>query len=197
MIEHEYNSTTQESTGYAPNELRFTIKPRSLANLLHPLEGISESAEQLAQELKNRQDDARDSIAIAQRKQKRYYDQHHKHDEFEVGDLVILKLNRFGPGYKPAKPHTHKLAPVGKPFRIIEKISPLSYRLDFPANAQLHDVVSIIHLRKYQGTNTDLRPLPIQINGEDEYEVEGIEGQRTNAQGSTEYLVKWKGYGEH
>jgi hypothetical protein len=197
IVEHEYNSTTHDSTGHAPNDLRFAIKPRSLADLLYPLEGASESAEQLAEELKNRQDEARDSIAIAQRKQKRYYDQRHKPHEFEVGDLVILKLNRFGPGYKPTKPHFHKLAPLGKPFRIIEKISPLSYRIDLPTGTRIHNVVSIIHLRKYHGTNDNLRPLPIQIDEEDEYEVERIEGQRTNAQGTTEYLVKWKGYGDH
>jgi hypothetical protein len=68
IVEHEYNSTPQQSTGISPNELRFVIKPRSLADLMYPIEGVSDDAEQLAGELKNKQDDARDAIAVAQRK---------------------------------------------------------------------------------------------------------------------------------
>jgi Chromo (CHRromatin Organisation MOdifier) domain len=167
-----------------------------LADLLYPLEGESENAERLAEELKNRQDDARDSIAVAQRKQKKYFDQRRKNREFEVGDLVMLKLSRFGPGYKPSKDHDHKLAPLGTPLRIIEKLSPLSYRLALPADARFHDVVSIIHLRKYRGTGEGIRPMPILINEHDEFEVERIDGQRSSIRGVKEYLVKWKGYGD-
>lgn len=199
VVEHKYNSTIQDSTGFAPNDLRFAIKPRNLVDVMHPFEGTSESAERLAEELKNRQDEAKDSIAIAQRKQKQFYDQKRQDKQFEVGDLVVLKLNRFGPGYRPTKQHSHKLAPLGTPLRVTEKISPLAYRLDLPKNTKMHDVVSIIHLRKYRGANDDIRPPPIQVEGEDEveYEVERIEGQRNNAQGTVEYLVKWKGYGDH
>jgi hypothetical protein len=198
IVEHEYNSTVHESTGFSPNQLRYTVQPRGLTDLMYPLEGSSESAEQLAQELKNRQDEARDSIAVAQRKQKKYYDQKKKKHEFNVGDLVVLKLNRFGPGYRPAKPHLNKLGPTGTPLRIVEKISPLAYRLDLPQNAKIHDVVSIVHLKRFRGLNHDIRPLPVQVeDGGEEYEVESIEGQRTNAQGTVEYLVKWKGYGDH
>ena len=61
----------------------------------HPFEGISESAQRLMEELKNRQDEARNSIAVAPRKQKTYDAQKRKLEEFEVGDLVILKMNLF------------------------------------------------------------------------------------------------------
>jgi hypothetical protein len=176
--------------------LRFVIKPRSLADLMYPIEGVSDDAEQLAGELKNKQDDARDAIAVAQRKQKRLYDSKRKNKEFEVGDLVVLKFNRFGPGYKPLKPHDNKLGPLGTPLRITEKLSPISYRLALPSNSRIHDVVSIIHLRRYNGVGRDVQPLPIQVDGAEEYEVERIDGQRINSQGMVEFLVKWVGYGD-
>jgi hypothetical protein len=194
IVEHEINSTTHESTGLVPNEARFGLKPRSLADLLYPIEGKSESAELLAEDLKNRQDEVRDSIAIAQRKQRRYFDEGRQPKEFDVGDLVVIKFNRFGPSYKPSKEHNHKLAPLGTPLRVIEKLSPLSYRLKLPIDLKIHDVVSIIHLRKFKGTGEHVRPLPIRVDDTEEYEVERIDRERINAQGVTEFLVKWVGY---
>ncbi|CCO33216.1 hypothetical protein RSOLAG1IB_11015 [Rhizoctonia solani AG-1 IB] len=37
-------------------------------------------------------------------------------------------------------------------------------------------------------------PPPITVDGEEEYEVEGIMDSREN-KGKWEYLIKWKGYG--
>ena len=197
ILEHELNGTIHETTGFSPNQLRFVLTPKGLPNLLHPMEGTSEMAEQLADDLRNRRDEARDSIIIAQRKQKKYYDASRTPKEFEVGDLVILKFARFGPGYKAPKAHNHKLAPIGTPLRITEKLSPLSYRLALPAESRTHDVVSIAHLRKYRGSTEDIRPLPITVDEVEEYEVERIDRERINSQGTTEYLVKWIGYREN
>jgi hypothetical protein len=119
-----------------------------------------------------------------------------------VGDLVVLKFNRFGPGYKPQKPHNHKLAPIGTPLRVLEKLSPLSYRLAIPPQSRIHDVVSIVHLRKYRGSGKDdlgkdIRPLPVKVDEEEEFEVERIDGERINSQGTQEFLVKWHGYADN
>jgi transposase InsO family protein len=197
IFEHEYNSTIHSSTGMSPNELRYSCQPRGIADLAYPFEGISESAEQLAESMKNKRDDARDALALAQRKQKRYYDKKHTPKEFNVGDLVVLKFARFGPGYKPPTTHTHKLAPIGTPLRIVKKLSPLSYRVSLPAGSRIHDVISIVHLRKFNGTS-DILPLPIEVEvtGENNHIVERIDGERINSTGIKEYLIKWEGYGD-
>jgi hypothetical protein len=150
----------------------------------------------LADDLKCRRDEARDAIAVAQRKQRRLHDATRTSKEFNVGDLVILKFNRMGPGYKPPKDHRHKLGPLGTPLRIIEKLSPLSYRVALPANSRIHDIISIIHLRRYQGKDNGERPPPVVVDGEEEWEVERIDGERRNSAGGKEFLVKWKGYSE-
>src|SRR5436190_14940033 len=61
----------------------------------------------------------------------------------------------------------------------------------------MHDVVSLIHLRRYHGKGQDVRPLPVEVEGNLEYEVESVDGERNNADGGKEYLIKWKGYGKH
>ena len=149
ILKHEYNSMVNEATGFPPNVLRFAVPLRGISDLhALPIQSTSsDSAEILAENLKNSRDDARDSIALAQRKYKKYYDSSCSPKEFNVGDLVLLKYRRFGPGYKPPAEHRHKLAPIASPLRIAEKLSPLSYRVDLPRGSRMHDIISIVHLR--------------------------------------------------
>ena len=60
--------------------------------------------------------------------------------------------------------------------------------------SRIHDVVSVVHLRKFKGAGDDIRPLPAVVDNVEEWEVEKIEGERLS-QGAVESLVKWKGYG--
>jgi len=197
IIELEYNNIPQASTNISPNDLRFTIRPRGIPDvlLLHDSRS-SESAETLAGDLLNRRSDAHDAILAAQRKQKELYDSKRRDFQFEVGDLALLRFHRFGSGYKPPLPHRHKIAPISTPIRILEKLSPLSYRIQLPAGSRIHDVVSVVHLQHYKGSNTDdIKPMLVQVDGVEEYEVERIEGER-KMKGKKEFLVKWKGYGD-
>ena len=197
IIELEYNNIPQASTNIAPNDLRFAVRPRGIPDALLPNDTHSlEPAESLAENLQNRRSEARDSIIAAQRKQKELYDSKRRDFQFNVGDLALLCFHRFGSGYKPPPQHRHKIAPVSTPVRILEKLSPLSYRIQLPAGSRIHDVVSVVHLQHYKGTDTDdIKPMPVQVDGVEEYEVERIEGER-KIKGKKEFLVKWKGYGD-
>ena len=85
---------------------------------------------------------------------------------------------------------------MSTPIRILEKLSPLSYRIQLPVGSRIHDVVSVVHLQHYKGTDTDdIKPMPVQVDGVEEYEVERIEGE-WKIKGKKEFLVKWKGYGD-
>jgi hypothetical protein len=197
IVEHEYNSMVHISTGFAPNELRYLVVPRGIMDTAAATDVSavkSDSAQQMVDDLRNRRDEARDAIAIAQAKQKKWADSKRSSKEYQVGDLVLIKYSKMK-GYKPPKDHGHKLGPLSTPVRVTEKLSPLSYRVDLPAGSKIHDVLSIIHLRRFHGKGDNVRPLPILADedGHLEYEVERIDGERKTG-GSTEFLVKWKGY---
>lgn len=197
VIESEYNATPHHTTGFSPNRLRYCMDLKGIPDLASTSDPIaSQEGRDLADELLNRRDEVRDSISVAQRKMKRLTDQHRSKKEFEVGDLVLIKYSRLGPGYRPPRSHRHKIAPTSTPVRIIEKLSPLSYRVDLPAGSRIHDVLSIVHLRRFNGVGEDIRPLPVLEEGsgdKDVFEVEEIQGEKRDGAENV-FLVKWKGY---
>ena len=114
-------------------------------------------------------DEAWIPIHIMQAAQKDYMNKHHSDKQFKTGDLVLLKFQRFGLGYKPSKKHSHKFGPLSTPVRIIKKISRAAYKVTLPAGSRIHDVISILHLQKYGNDTGEICPLPItDDSGEEE-----------------------------
>jgi len=88
---------------------------------------------------------------------------------FEEGDLVWLHLrkDRF-----PTK-RKSKLSPRGDgPFQVLKKINNNAYKLDLPAEYEVHDTFNVIDLSPFVGNNEeeealDLRTNPFQEGGDD------------------------------
>ncbi|KAF8751853.1 reverse transcriptase [Rhizoctonia solani] len=83
------------------------------------------------------------------------------------------------------------------PFKVIEKISNRAYRLELPPTMRIHNVFYVGLLSKVKRDkkrNFENRPPPVTIDGEEEYEVEGITDMEKR-NGEWFFRVKWKGYG--
>ena len=95
---------------------------------------------------------------------------------------------------------TTKLAPRRHgPFRIVQVMSPVNYRLELPTQWSIHPVFHIDLLTPYRETPTHdpnyQRPPPDLVDREEEYEVERILDSRQFGRGrKLQYLIKWKGY---
>jgi hypothetical protein len=79
----------------------------------------------------------RERIKTARDRQKKYADRRRKSFEFQVGDRVMLKVSPWRGIFRFGK--KGKLAPryVG-PFKIIERIGPMAYRLQLPPRIEQH-----------------------------------------------------------
>ena len=148
--------------------------------------------------------DAKDSLDFASMRMKEYYDTHHQPMFFKVNDLVKLRLHR---GYELPGVSSKLAEQFAGPFKVIERIGRLAYRLQLPPKMRIHDVISVAQLEPTTDPTADpygRRPPPSPptiLDGEDE--VERIIRKRTRYIGrfkakSTEYLVRWVNCGpEH
>ncbi|KAA0036178.1 DNA/RNA polymerases superfamily protein [Cucumis melo var. makuwa] len=82
-------------------------------------------------------------------RQKSYADVRHKDLEFDVGDMVFLKVAPMKGVLRFEK--KGKLSPrFVRPFEILERIGPVAYRLTLPPSfSAVHDVFHVSMLRKY------------------------------------------------
>ena len=116
---------------------------------------------------------------------------------FTPGDKVWLDAQHL-----KIRVPSKKLAPWRYgPFKILKRISPVTYRLLLPSQMKIHNVFHMDLLTPYietqaYGENYP-QPPPEIIDGEEEYEVELIIDDRYIRQGwkrKRQFLVKWKGY---
>src|SRR6266403_5287600 len=117
--------------------------------------------------------------------------------QYKLGQRVWLDATHLKLPHQKAKLTPKRLGP----FRIIEEISPVAYRLTLPVNWRIHNVFHASLLNPYHETKAHgpnfARPPPDLIEGEEEYEVERIVTHRSFGQSkSLQYLIKWKGYPE-
>ncbi|GKA76816.1 hypothetical protein Tco_0783277 [Tanacetum coccineum] len=115
-------------------------------------------------------------MQAAHDRQKSYADKRRRPLEFEVGDKVMLKVApwkgvmRFG---KRGKLNPRYIGP----FRIIERIGPVAYRLELPQElSRVHNVFHVCNLKKCLSDDTLVIPLEeIQLDDKLNFVEEPVE----------------------
>jgi len=116
-------------------------------------------------------------------------------EEYKVGDLVMLSTKDLK--YQMVGRRTEKLMErfIG-PYKIKKIVSMNAVELELPSMIKIHPVVNISRVRRYIGQVEEQRkeqPLPVIIEGEEEWEVERILN-KWRVRGKDKYLVHWKGF---
>ncbi|CAJ0940793.1 unnamed protein product, partial [Ranitomeya imitator] len=135
-----------------------------------------------------------DNLKLSQEKAQQFANRRRRvGPRLRVGDLVWLS-SRF----VPMKVSSPKFKPrfIG-PYRILEILNPVSFRLDLLASFAIHNVFHWSLLRRYEVpvVPSPEPPAPVLVEGELEYVVEKILDSRVSRR-KLQYLVKWKGYGQ-
>ena len=194
------NNISSSTTGKTPNEVAYGFAPRRLLDLLEALPFPDTLAARA---------NAAEAISFALINQKLTYDRKHQPLFMKVGEWAMLRLHK---GYSiPATVGvTKKLTQqyVG-PFRILEKVGHLAYKLDVPRDWRIHPVFSVAQLEPAPPPALDpfsrpipSEPPPVFVEGDTDtlksFEVERLLNKRLvkRRKGrNIKYLVRWKGYG--
>jgi hypothetical protein len=142
---------------------------------------------------------ARQCLERARRRATLNADKHRRDEQYQPGDMVLLSTRNI----KFRGKKTSKLIPkyIG-PFKIINKVGLVAYKLQLPDKYHLHPTFHVALLRRYQ---TDLTRITAsqpeeELDGEDYFMVERIlDHQDRKKPGHSRvtrryFLIRWDGY---
>jgi hypothetical protein len=134
----------------------------------------------------------------AQEQMKKYVDQSRRDVRFEVGDWVFLKLRPHRQHSVIRRIHQKLAARFYGPFKIIEKVGEVAYRLQLPDYSKIHPVFHVSLLKKAVGDYEVHGTLPkdLEITAEDEHYPERVLGAGVTRKDGLEIpqsLIKWRG----
>jgi hypothetical protein len=150
---------------------------------------------------------AQETTKAAQKRQKKYADEHRRDVSFVVGDRVLLataNLKLIGES-KRARKFTERY--IG-PFRVKKVINANAYELELPPRMRIHPTINISQLKEYHDGSAAFPTRPISLtrpepivgtnDGAPEWEVERIlDHRRYGRKKVLQYLILWKGYPVH
>ena len=190
-----YNNRTHANRTQTPFELWYGQAPRAIPTAFDYLD-YPKTKERLAL-LQQWRNDAH--IAHEYTRQKMAEKIKSTFKPFLLGQQVWLE------GRNLSIPYNKKITTKREgPFKIIEKMSSVNYKLKLPNKWNIHDTFHAILLSPYKETQVHgpnfTRPPPDLVDGEEEYEVDRIlKDRRIRAKKGKwciEYQVQWKGYKE-
>lgn len=126
---------------------------------------------------------------------KHFADKKRTFRDFQVGDWVYLKLQPYRQLTASSR-HTHKLSPkYYGPFKVLEKIGSVAYKLQLPEQAKIHPVFHVSQLKKMIGANVTIHSGLPSYDQQIVEEPERILARRMakiNNTNTTQALIKWK-----
>ncbi|KAG6518817.1 hypothetical protein ZIOFF_022298 [Zingiber officinale] len=190
-----YNTTYHSATKITPFEAVYGCIPPSVSSYtrgstnVHQVDQNLRTRDQILQLLKN-------NLCDAQARIKQLADMHRSEREFAIGDWVFLKLQPYKQ-VSIRRSNSMKLSPkFYGPYKVMERIGPIAYRLELPRDSKIHPVFHVSCLKKKLGDKfTPQQHLPeVNSDGEVKFQPYAILERRLvkkNNQATVELLIQW------
>lgn len=147
VAEYWYNTTYHSAIGHSPSEVLYGHNPRHF--------GISNlqmcSVLELEQWLKEREllsTVIQLLLTRAQQRMKSQADKKRSERSFQPGDMVYMKLQPYVQSTAAARPNKKLSFRYYGPYRVLERIREVAYRLDLPAHSRINPVLHVSQLKK-------------------------------------------------
>ena len=141
--EFAYNNQAHEGTKESPFYLEYGRHPRSGPSLVK--EAKKEDLNDIMRRRQEAQEQAKAALVLAAERMKWYYDKGVQNIPFKVGDKVLLNLKEYQTTERALQPRYEG------PFEIIEKITPVTFKLKLPVKFRaIHPVFHANLLTPYR-----------------------------------------------
>jgi hypothetical protein len=109
----------------------------------------------------------KDNLTMAQNCMKQEEDQHRSERSFEVGDWFFLRLQPYKQmSLKQAK-KDNKLSPkYYGPYKVLQKIGTMAYKLELPTSSRVHSVFHVSCLKKVIGDKISVQTISPELDEE-------------------------------
>jgi hypothetical protein len=174
--------------GYNPPYIISSLKEKSK---VQEVEDHIEHQQQVLQFLK-------DNLTMAQNRMKQQADHHHSKRSFEVGDWVFLRLQPYKQISLKQSKKDNKLSPkYYGPYKVLQNIGTMAYKLELPASSGVHLVFHVSCLKKVIGDNIPVQTIVPELDKEGKIilEPEVVTDTRIlqlRNRSISECLIKWK-----
>jgi hypothetical protein len=134
--------------GYHPPSITSSLKEKSN---VQPVEYHIKNQQQVLQILN-------ENLTMAHNRMKQKADQHRSERSFEVGDWVFLRLQPYKQMSLKKANKDNKLSPkYYGPYKVLQKIGTMAYKLELPASSRVHPFFHVSCLKKVIGNK-----IPVQ-----------------------------------
>jgi len=148
QAEYWYNTSYHTALQHSPFEVLYGHPPRHFGITIPQASSIPELDQWLTErELLTQV--IQQQLMRAQQRMKAQADKGRSEREFVVGDMVYLKLQPYIQSSIAIRSN-HKLTyRFFGPFRVLQRMGSVAYRLDLPSDAKIHPLVHVSQLKKH------------------------------------------------
>ncbi|KAG6474774.1 hypothetical protein ZIOFF_068713 [Zingiber officinale] len=199
-----YNLHKSSATKMSPFEIVLGEQPTTPMEIAkQKYGGKCPAAYRYAREKQELLEEAQGSLRKAARRMKKYADKKRRPLEFSVGGEVLLKLTpQIWKRISSKNAHRGLIAKYDRPFKIVEKVGNVAYRLNLPERLKVHPTFHVSFLKKFHADDMDpsrsyAKRAPSVVRKQFSDDVVEILNHRTFGMSKKnriiEFLVLWKG----
>lgn len=191
-----YNTTFHSTLQTTPFQVVYGVHPRHLPGVERGHTNISTLEEMLAN--KQQQWSAlKEILEAAQVRMKAFADKNRSERVFVVGDWVYLKLQPYRQVTVAIRKNLKLSAKFFGPYKVLERVGTVAYRLDLPTTSRVHPVFHVSQLKKAVGQAKVHRQLP-HVNSQGTFEISPLrklDSRNLIKDHKVVYqaLIQWKG----